>query len=90
MPKAIEISFVIIFAFTIFLYTWLFMGRSFVYLPLFGLVSSPLGTIAARQSYDVRKIIRAFRYPHDDLTILCAHRGLRYEKYLSLGILVQF
>lgn len=31
----------------------------------------------ARQPYDVRKIIDAFRTPHDDLTILCAHRGLR-------------
>ena len=34
-------------------------------------------TLAARQPYDVRKIIEAFRQPHDDLTILCAHRGLR-------------
>lgn len=32
---------------------------------------------AARQPYDVRRIIQAFREPHDDLTILCAHRGLR-------------
>ena len=32
---------------------------------------------AARQPYDVRKIIDAFRVPRDDLTILCAHRGLR-------------
>lgn len=32
---------------------------------------------AARQPYDVRKIIDAFRWPHDDLVILCAHRGLR-------------
>lgn len=32
---------------------------------------------AARQSYDVRKIVDAFRHPHDDLTILCAHRGLK-------------
>lgn len=32
---------------------------------------------AAQQLYDVRKIIEAFRSPHDDLTILCAHRGLR-------------
>ncbi|KAF5516315.1 hypothetical protein CGCS363_v000901 [Colletotrichum siamense] len=34
---------------------------------------------AARQSYDVRKIIDAFRHPHDDLTILCAHRGLKWN-----------
>jgi len=32
---------------------------------------------AARQNYDVRKIIDAFRTPYDDLTILCAHRGMR-------------
>ena len=32
---------------------------------------------AARQPYDVRKIIDAFRNHHDDLKILCAHRGLR-------------
>jgi hypothetical protein len=31
----------------------------------------------ARQDYDVRKIIDAFRRPQTDLTILCAHRGLR-------------
>ncbi|KAL1611946.1 hypothetical protein SLS60_000169 [Paraconiothyrium brasiliense] len=35
--------------------------------------------VAARQPYDVRKIIEAFRNPHDDLTILCAHRGLRWN-----------
>lgn len=34
-------------------------------------------TYAARQPYDVRKIIKAFRQPHDDLVILCGHRGLR-------------
>lgn len=34
---------------------------------------------AARQPYDVRKIIDAFRTPRDDLTILCAHRGLRWN-----------
>ena len=33
--------------------------------------------LAARQPYDVRKIIDAFKNPHDDLTILCAHRGLK-------------
>lgn len=33
---------------------------------------------AARQPYDVKKIINAFRNPPDDLTILCAHRGLRW------------
>lgn len=36
-------------------------------------------TNAARQPFDVRKIIDAFRYPHDDLIILCAHRGLRWN-----------
>ncbi|KAF4851204.1 hypothetical protein CGCSCA4_v003596 [Colletotrichum siamense] len=34
---------------------------------------------AARQPYDVRKIIDVFRHPHDDLTILCAHRGLKWN-----------
>lgn len=34
-------------------------------------------TLAAQQPYDVRKIIEAIRNPHDDLTVLCAHRGLR-------------
>jgi pyridoxal/pyridoxine/pyridoxamine kinase len=34
-------------------------------------------TTAARQPYDVRKIIQAFREPHDDLVIICAHRGQR-------------
>lgn len=33
--------------------------------------------IGARQPYDVKKIIEAFRNPHEDLKILCAHRGLR-------------
>ena len=32
---------------------------------------------AAHQPYDVHKIIDAFRHPHDDLKVLCAHRGLR-------------
>lgn len=41
---------------------------------LLGLVAS---VNAARQPYDVHKIIDAFRHPRDDLTILCAHRGLR-------------
>ena len=35
------------------------------------------GANAARQPYDVKKIIDAFRHPRDDLTMLCAHRGLR-------------
>ena len=35
------------------------------------------GATAARQDYDVRKIIEAFRQPREDLTMLCAHRGLR-------------
>lgn len=39
----------------------------------------PLCAIAAKQPYDVRKIIQAFREPHDDLTILCAHRGLKWN-----------
>ncbi|EMC98749.1 hypothetical protein BAUCODRAFT_31026 [Baudoinia panamericana UAMH 10762] len=34
---------------------------------------------AARQPYDVHKIIDAFRTHHDDLRILCAHRGLRWN-----------
>ncbi|KAI8307647.1 hypothetical protein K4K61_003400 [Colletotrichum sp. SAR11_59] len=34
---------------------------------------------AARQPYDVRKIIDAFRHSHDDLTILCAHRRLKWN-----------
>ncbi|KAH8890365.1 hypothetical protein GQ53DRAFT_650688 [Thozetella sp. PMI_491] len=34
---------------------------------------------AARQPYDVRKIIDAFREPTDDLVMLCAHRGLRWN-----------
>lgn len=38
----------------------------------------PIASVAgARQPYDVRKIIQAFKEPHDDLRILCAHRGLR-------------
>jgi glycerophosphoryl diester phosphodiesterase len=39
----------------------------------------PFTALAARQPYDVRKIIQAFREPHEDLTILCAHRGLRWN-----------
>ncbi|EGP88574.1 uncharacterized protein MYCGRDRAFT_40275 [Zymoseptoria tritici IPO323] len=35
--------------------------------------------IAARLPYDVHKIIDAFRHPHDDLIILCAHRGSRWN-----------
>lgn len=46
---------------------------------LLALSSLPLATLAARQPYDVRKIIQAFREPHDDLTLLCAHRGLRWN-----------
>ncbi|KAH4963655.1 hypothetical protein HBH77_087190 [Parastagonospora nodorum] len=40
-----------------------------------------LSTLAhsARQDYDVHKIIEAFRRPRSDLTILCAHRGLRWN-----------
>jgi hypothetical protein len=41
---------------------------------LLGLTSLASG---ARQDQDVRKIIEAFRRPQADLTILCAHRGLR-------------
>ncbi|KAK1988480.1 PLC-like phosphodiesterase [Colletotrichum cereale] len=37
------------------------------------------GVNAARQPYDVRKILDAFRHPHDDLIVLCAHRGLRWN-----------
>ncbi|KAF2440406.1 PLC-like phosphodiesterase [Karstenula rhodostoma CBS 690.94] len=45
-----------------------------------GLLGLQIGTgLAARQPYDVRKIIEAFKKPHDDLTILCAHRGLRWN-----------
>ncbi|KAK2063610.1 hypothetical protein LY76DRAFT_612862 [Colletotrichum caudatum] len=44
------------------------------------LLNSQLSVVyAARQPYDVRKIIDAFRHPHDELTILCAHRGLRWN-----------
>jgi glycerophosphoryl diester phosphodiesterase len=39
----------------------------------------PLGALATSQAFDVRKIIQALRQPHDDLTILCAHRGLRWN-----------
>jgi hypothetical protein len=36
----------------------------------------PLAALAAKQPYDVRKIMQALKEPHDDLTLLCAHRGL--------------
>lgn len=39
----------------------------------------PLVALAARQPYDVRKIIQALKEPHEDLTLLCAHRGLRWN-----------
>jgi len=39
----------------------------------------PFTALSARQPYDVRKIIQAFREPHEDLTTLCAHRGLRWN-----------
>jgi hypothetical protein len=42
-----------------------------------GLCALSIVAHGARQDYDVRKIIDAFRDPHADLTILCAHRGLR-------------
>lgn len=41
------------------------------------------GADAARQAYDVRKIIEAFRHPRDDLTMLCAHRGLRLARIIT-------
>jgi hypothetical protein len=47
--------------------------------PILALALLPLAALAARQPYDVRKIIQAFREPHDDLTVLCAHRGLRWN-----------
>jgi glycerophosphoryl diester phosphodiesterase len=48
-------------------------------IPLAALSIFPFTALAARQPYDVRKIIQAFREPHEDLTILCAHRGLRWN-----------
>ncbi|GAB7325573.1 hypothetical protein MBLNU13_g09570t1 [Cladosporium sp. NU13] len=39
----------------------------------------PLVAFAARQPYDVRKIVQALKQPHDDLTLLCAHRRLRWN-----------
>jgi hypothetical protein len=48
-------------------------------IPLAALSILPFVALAARQPYDVRKIIQAFREPHEDLTILCAHRGLRWN-----------
>lgn len=38
---------------------------------------------AARQPYDAHKIIDAFRQPHDDLTMICAHRGQRYDYHCN-------
>lgn len=44
----------------------------------FSLLGLHIGAaVAARQPYDVRKIIQAFKQSHDDLKIFCAHRGLR-------------
>jgi len=57
------------------------MTIMFTFSVLFG-VMLPVHVVhvqAARQPYDVRKIIDAFRTPHDDLKLLCAHRGLRYQ-----------
>jgi glycerophosphoryl diester phosphodiesterase len=48
-------------------------------IPIVAFSILPLTALAARQPYDVRKIIQAFREPHEDLTILCAHRGLRWN-----------
>jgi glycerophosphoryl diester phosphodiesterase len=48
-------------------------------IPLAALSIFTFTALAARQPYDVRKIIQAFREPHEDLTILCAHRGLRWN-----------
>ena len=48
-------------------------------IPLAALSIFPFTALAARQPYDVRKIIQALREPHEDLTILCAHRGLRWN-----------
>jgi hypothetical protein len=39
----------------------------------------PLVALPTRQPYDVRKFIQALKHPHDDLTVLCAHRGLRWN-----------
>ncbi|KAK1060094.1 hypothetical protein LTR74_012113 [Friedmanniomyces endolithicus] len=53
----------------------------FVFSVLFG-VMMPVHVVyvqAARQPYDVHKIVDAFRHPYDDLKILCAHRGLRWN-----------
>lgn len=46
---------------------------------ILALLFLPLIALAARQPYDVRKIIQAFKEPHSDLTLLCAHRGLRWN-----------
>jgi hypothetical protein len=43
------------------------------------LLSISLAALAAKQSYDVRKIIQTFKEPHEDLTLLCAHKGLRWN-----------
>lgn len=47
--------------------------------PLISLTTLASSAIAAHQPYDVRKIMQALREPHDDLTMLCAHRGLRWN-----------
>jgi len=39
----------------------------------------PLVATAVRQLYDVKKIVQAFKETNDDLKILCAHRGLRWN-----------
>lgn len=46
---------------------------------ILALLCFPIVALTARQSYDVRKIIQALKEPYDDLTILCAHRGLRWN-----------
>lgn len=50
---------------------------SFTRLVALSIVCLAQKSLAARQPYDVHKIIDAFRQPHDDLVILCAHRGQR-------------
>lgn len=45
----------------------------------FVLTVLPAVVECGRQQYDVRKIIEAFKDPREDLTILCAHRGLRWN-----------
>jgi hypothetical protein len=46
---------------------------------ILALLCFPLVALAARQPYDVRKIVQALKEPYDDLTLLCAHRGLRWN-----------